>query len=129
MVASAGLVEKWAPKPPSSVAGLLFTAAVGSLVWLIIHRVIFSPLRYIPGPALCRITSLWTYYHSYIGDECSQIDELHKRTYRDSDRLRYTTDHKAALQATAPWSGSLQTKSASRMERHWLQSIPREAAF
>lgn len=63
---------------PTSLLGLLFTAAAGSLISLLVHRAFFDGLRGVPGPFICRLTSLWTYYHSYIGDECSQINELHK---------------------------------------------------
>lgn len=57
------------------VSGLFFTIAIGSLAWFFL----FDPLRSIPGPLLCRMTSLWTYWHSYIGDDCSRISELHER--------------------------------------------------
>ena len=58
--------------------GLALTAALTSFLGLLIHRAYLSPLRHIPGPLICRLTSLWTYYHSYIGDACTLIDELHK---------------------------------------------------
>lgn len=58
-----------------------FAPLVGifSLVLFVLHRAFLGPLRNVPGPALCKFTSLWSYYHSYIGDECTQIDSHHKQ--------------------------------------------------
>ncbi|KAK5134312.1 hypothetical protein LTR08_006741 [Meristemomyces frigidus] len=64
---------------PDSVVGLSLTVAIGSLVGHVLYRAFFDALRGIPGPLVCRITSFWTYYHSYIGDESSRINELHAR--------------------------------------------------
>lgn len=58
--------------------GLFFTVTLGSLTALVVYRAFIDPLRSIPGPFVCRVTSLWAYYHSYIGDECTRINELHK---------------------------------------------------
>ncbi|TKA74391.1 hypothetical protein B0A55_04524 [Friedmanniomyces simplex] len=58
--------------------GLVFTAAAGLLTAFLVYRAFFHALRSIPGPLTCRLTSLWTFYHSYIGDECTRIDELHR---------------------------------------------------
>lgn len=49
-----------------------------SLLSIFIYYAFLHPLRDIPGPLVCRVTSLWTYYHSYIGDECTEIVKLHK---------------------------------------------------
>lgn len=57
---------------------ILISLTVSSLLTLLVYRAFFGPLSHIPGPLVCRLTSLWTYYHSYIGDECTLIDELHK---------------------------------------------------
>lgn len=43
------------------------------------YRSRFHPLAHIPGPFFPKITALWLYYHSYIGDESSVIYDLHKR--------------------------------------------------
>ncbi|KAK5123937.1 hypothetical protein LTR85_002134 [Meristemomyces frigidus] len=75
-MASSGLLEALMPV---SISSVLLTVAIGSLASLIVYRAFFDPLRGIPGPLICRITSLWTYWHSYIGDDCSKIGELHKR--------------------------------------------------
>lgn len=45
----------------------------------IIHLTIFHPLAHIPGPLLPKITSLWLYYHSYVGDEATEIFKLHEK--------------------------------------------------
>lgn len=49
-----------------------------SFLSLLIYRAFLHPLKNVPGPLICRVTSLWTYYHSFIGDECRTIDRLHK---------------------------------------------------
>lgn len=58
-----------------------FTTIVISVVLLVlartIYRIYFHPLSHIPGPVLSRTTSLWLYYHAYIGDEASTIHHLH----------------------------------------------------
>ncbi|KAH8802761.1 cytochrome P450 [Xylogone sp. PMI_703] len=43
------------------------------------YRVIFHPLSHIPGPLLPKITSLWLYWHAYIGDEATVIHRAHLR--------------------------------------------------
>jgi len=56
--------------------------AVSLLVILLLHctyRLQIHPLSRIPGPSLPKLTSLWLFYHSYIGDESTVISELHKR--------------------------------------------------
>jgi cytochrome P450 len=42
-----------------------------------VFRLLFHPLKHIPGPLLPKITSLWLYYHAYIGDEATVIRQLH----------------------------------------------------
>ncbi|KAK4561003.1 hypothetical protein LTR86_004958 [Recurvomyces mirabilis] len=64
---------------------LLVAAATGFLSF-VVHRAFYGPLRSIPGPLICRLTSFWIYYHSYIGDECTQINGLHK-TYGSVIRI------------------------------------------
>ncbi|KAL1304627.1 hypothetical protein AAFC00_003592 [Neodothiora populina] len=54
--------------------GLIF---VLSIITIAIYRLIFHPLSSIPGPFACRLTSFWTYYHSYVGDECTLITQFH----------------------------------------------------
>lgn len=44
-----------------------------------IYRVYFHPLSHVPGPKLAAATSLWLAYHTFIGDECTAVSELHKR--------------------------------------------------
>lgn len=62
-----------------SLAEILRIALTVFLPIYIIHRLYLGPLSQIPGPLICRLTSLWTYYHAYFGDECTLIDDLHKR--------------------------------------------------
>lgn len=42
-----------------------------------IYRVVFHPLSHIPGPLLPKLSSLWLYYHAYIGDEATIIHKAH----------------------------------------------------
>ncbi|KAL9096203.1 MAG: hypothetical protein Q9165_001726 [Trypethelium subeluteriae] len=55
-----------------SVQLLLFLLTIG------LYRIYFHPLSHIPGPLISKLTSLWIYYHSYIGDEPALIDRLHQ---------------------------------------------------
>jgi hypothetical protein len=48
-----------------------------SLLLLYLRRSYLHPLSRVPGPALCRLTSLYLYIHSYLGDEASLITRLH----------------------------------------------------
>ena len=59
--------------------GLLVSIAVCFPLAIVIYRPYFDSLCHIPGPLICRLSSLWTYYHSYVGDECTLISELHKK--------------------------------------------------
>lgn len=43
------------------------------------YRLTLHPLSHIPGPLLPRLTSLWLYYHAYIGDEATVIHKAHKQ--------------------------------------------------
>ncbi|CAK3847703.1 Cytochrome P450 2U1 [Lecanosticta acicola] len=45
----------------------------------IIYRSFLDPLSNIPGPLICKLTYLWDWYHSYLGDESKQIDVLHAK--------------------------------------------------
>lgn len=49
------------------------------LLALVLYRAYLHPLRNVPGPFQCRVTSLWIWWHSYIGDECTIINELHAK--------------------------------------------------
>ena len=42
-----------------------------------VYRVKFHPLSHIPGPLLPKLTSIWLYYHAYIGDEATVIYKAH----------------------------------------------------
>ncbi|KAE9370793.1 cytochrome P450 [Stipitochalara longipes BDJ] len=44
-----------------------------------IYRAFFHPISHIPGPLVPKLTSLWLYYHAYIGDEASTIHKLHEQ--------------------------------------------------
>ncbi|KAG0646708.1 Cytochrome P450 monooxygenase yanH [Hyphodiscus hymeniophilus] len=44
-----------------------------------LYRLTLHPLSHIPGPLLPKLTSLWLYYHAYIGDEATVIHKAHKQ--------------------------------------------------
>lgn len=60
--------------PPST---LLLTLLLLTTLHLL-YKITTDPLKSIPGPIICRFTPLWTWYHSYLGDECRQIQRLHR---------------------------------------------------
>ena len=43
----------------------------------VVYRLYLHPIAHIPGPLIPKLTSLWLYYHAYIGDEASVIHRLH----------------------------------------------------
>ncbi|KAF2166593.1 hypothetical protein M409DRAFT_66605 [Zasmidium cellare ATCC 36951] len=49
------------------------------LATFVAYRAYFDRLRDVPGPLLCRLTSLLDWYHSYVGDESKWIDTLHAK--------------------------------------------------
>lgn len=52
---------------------------VGSLLlFVFITRIVRDPLRHVPGPFICRFTSLWLHYHAWAGTQCSAIQKLHE---------------------------------------------------
>jgi hypothetical protein len=55
----------------------LLLAPIILLFLLYLQRSYLHQLSHIPGPATCRLTSLYLYIHSYIGDEASLITQLH----------------------------------------------------
>jgi hypothetical protein len=61
--------------PLTIVLATLLTLVFGQAF----YRIFLHPIAHIPGPLLPKVTSLWLYYHSYIGDEASIINSLHKR--------------------------------------------------
>ncbi|KAJ5893414.1 hypothetical protein N7495_005105 [Penicillium taxi] len=58
---------------------LLPLAALGALVLKGFYRLYLHPLSRIPGPNIAAFTSLWLAYHTYIGDECTVIFDLHRK--------------------------------------------------
>lgn len=67
------------PPLPSTILtppGILSLLLVAFLVYTI-YTLYLHPLASIPGPILARLSPLWTYIHSYLGDECSLITAAH----------------------------------------------------
>lgn len=58
---------------------LLLSTLSTLLISLLFYRALLSPLSSIPGPWICRFTSLYIWYHSYLGDEASLITSLHAK--------------------------------------------------
>ncbi|PIA90370.1 Cytochrome P450 2U1 [Cercospora beticola] len=63
----------------SPLATLALYASLITAISYIAYRTYFDPLSHVPGPLICRLTSLWVWIHSYLGDECRQIDSLHAK--------------------------------------------------
>ncbi|KAL4888019.1 cytochrome P450 [Aspergillus ambiguus] len=62
-----------------TIAGGFLLLLVATYACKFIHRAYFHPLSTVPGPKLAATTSLWLAYHTFIGDECTVIFNLHKR--------------------------------------------------
>ena len=56
-----------------------FAFAIVTFLCLCAYRTTYHPLAHIPGPLIPKITSLWLYYHAYVGDEATVIHKLHAR--------------------------------------------------
>lgn len=63
---------------PTLWAGAACLAVVG-LLCRCLYRLYAHPLSAVPGPWLAACSSLWLAWHTYVGDECTTIYELHKR--------------------------------------------------
>lgn len=57
------------------IALLIFSTSI--LFSRCIYNLALHPLSHIPGPFLARATSLWLYYHAYVGDEATVIHKAH----------------------------------------------------
>jgi hypothetical protein len=64
---------------PSSSTGIITLLITTSLISLLLYLTLLDPLKNISGPLHARLTPFWLWYHAYIGDECTQIDLLHKK--------------------------------------------------
>lgn len=58
---------------------ILITISTILLLLRCVYRLTLHPLSHIPGPILPKISSLWLYYHAYIGDEATVIHKAHAR--------------------------------------------------
>lgn len=58
----------------------LVVLAISSAVFCrCFYRIYLHPLSSVPGPKLAACTSLWLAYHTYIGDECTVVYDLHRK--------------------------------------------------
>jgi hypothetical protein len=55
--------------------GLLFVGL--TVKW--VYNIYFHPLARVPGPKIAAFTSLWLAYHTYIGNECTVVFQLHRK--------------------------------------------------
>ncbi|KAJ5753613.1 uncharacterized protein N7511_007766 [Penicillium nucicola] len=62
-----------------TIALWLLSLAIASLTSKYIYRLYLHPLSQTPGPKIAACTSLWLAYHTYIGDECTVIFNLHQK--------------------------------------------------
>ncbi|KAL4885567.1 cytochrome P450 [Aspergillus karnatakaensis] len=58
---------------------ILVILLLGALLSRYLYRLYYHPLAKVPGPRIAACTSLWLAYHTFIGDECTAISELHKK--------------------------------------------------
>ncbi|TIC99868.1 putative sterigmatocystin biosynthesis P450 monooxygenase STCB [Colletotrichum higginsianum] len=56
---------------------LFLVAPLAVLCSYLIFNVFFHPLRKVPGPWVAAASPLWLWYHSYIGNETTSIEQLH----------------------------------------------------
>lgn len=56
----------------------LLLLLVGFLIRCI-YRIYLHPLSSIPGPKIAACSSIWLAYHTFIGDECTVVFDLHQR--------------------------------------------------
>ncbi|PWY70031.1 benzoate 4-monooxygenase cytochrome P450 [Aspergillus eucalypticola CBS 122712] len=58
----------------------LVVVAISSVIFCrCFYRIYLHPLSSVPGPKLAACTSLWLAYHTYIGDECTVVYDLHRK--------------------------------------------------
>ena len=72
------LLELLLDKASSNPIAAVFAIVSTFLLSRCLYRLTFHPLAHIPGPLLPKATSLWLYYHAYIGDEASVIHKAHE---------------------------------------------------
>lgn len=61
---------------------VMFGVAVAPIVVLILlalKRLVFSPLRKIPGPFWAKVSPLWLWVHDLQGTAPARIEELHQK--------------------------------------------------
>ncbi|KAH9825987.1 Cytochrome-P450, partial [Teratosphaeria destructans] len=63
----------------STLSSLLPSLLLTLLTLHLLHRLLRSPLRHLPGPWHTLLTPLWLWSHAYTGDESTQITRLHRR--------------------------------------------------
>ncbi len=52
---------------------------VGLVAARCVYMIFFHPLCHVPGPLIAKCSYLWLYYHSFVGDQSSVIQEMHKK--------------------------------------------------
>ncbi|KAK1453369.1 cytochrome P450 [Colletotrichum melonis] len=57
---------------------ILLVAPLATLSIYFFFHIFLHPLRKVPGPWKATISPLWLWYHSYIGDETTSIEALHR---------------------------------------------------
>ncbi|KAK1704740.1 cytochrome P450 4A10 [Colletotrichum lupini] len=57
---------------------ILLVAPLATLSIYFFFNIFLHPLRKVPGPRKATISPLWLWYHSYIGDETTSIEALHR---------------------------------------------------
>lgn len=74
------LISLLASASPATLLTVIPISLLATILFIALRRVCFSAHSHIPGPLVNRLTPLWLWYHSWAGDEATQIQRLH-RTY------------------------------------------------
>ena len=69
------IIRGWSP----SLVAWLATLITVAWACKCLYRLYIHPLSGVPGPWLAACSSLWLAWHTYVGDECTVIFQLHKQ--------------------------------------------------
>jgi hypothetical protein len=86
-----------------------------------IYNFFLHPLASVSGHPLAKISSLWLYYHTYIGDEATAIHALHKKYNSTLLRVAPLTPYTRKAEASPSLhvtrtSTSMRTRRSSRRQ-------------
>ncbi|KAK7409337.1 hypothetical protein QQX98_008461 [Neonectria punicea] len=74
-MALASIVPAWSSSLWLTLGALVTAVCLARCL----YRLYIHPLSGVPGPRLAACSSLWLAWHTFVGDECTAIFELHKQ--------------------------------------------------